>query len=106
LPGTAANDNRRVKQGSDYYRDLVSGRSRGFWAGLQRGGLRALSLPYSGLTRGRNWLYDHGWKPSYQALVPVVSVGNLTLGGTGKTPCVEHVARFYRLLGRRVAILS
>jgi tetraacyldisaccharide 4'-kinase len=36
----------------------------------------------------------------------VVSVGNLTLGGTGKTPCVEYVARFYRTLGRRVTILS
>jgi tetraacyldisaccharide 4'-kinase len=35
-----------------------------------------------------------------------VSVGNLTLGGTGKTPCVEYVARFYRDLGRPVAILS
>jgi tetraacyldisaccharide 4'-kinase len=38
--------------------------------------------------------------------VPVVSVGNLTLGGTGKTPCVEYVARFYRQRGVRVAILS
>jgi tetraacyldisaccharide 4'-kinase len=38
--------------------------------------------------------------------VPVVSVGNLTLGGTGKTPCVEYVAGFYRDLGHSVAILS
>jgi tetraacyldisaccharide 4'-kinase len=38
--------------------------------------------------------------------VPVVSVGNLTLGGTGKTPCVEYVARFYRRHDLRVAILS
>jgi tetraacyldisaccharide 4'-kinase len=38
--------------------------------------------------------------------VPVVSVGNLTLGGTGKTPCVEHIARFYRAKGWRVALLS
>ena len=38
--------------------------------------------------------------------MPVVSVGNLTLGGTGKTPCVEYVARFYRDLGVQVAILS
>jgi tetraacyldisaccharide 4'-kinase len=38
--------------------------------------------------------------------VPVVSIGNLTLGGTGKTPCVEYVARFYAQAGRRVAILS
>jgi tetraacyldisaccharide 4'-kinase len=38
--------------------------------------------------------------------VPVVSVGNLTLGGTGKTPCVEYLARFYRERDVRVAILS
>lgn len=38
--------------------------------------------------------------------MPVVSVGNLTLGGTGKTPCVEYVARFYRGLDLRVAVLS
>jgi tetraacyldisaccharide 4'-kinase len=56
--------------------------------------------------RGRNWLYDSGWKRSRRATVPVVSVGNLTLGGTGKTPCVEYVARFYRALDLRVAILS
>src|SRR5262249_26736647 len=36
----------------------------------------------------------------------VVSVGNLTLGGTGKTPCVEYVCRFYRDLDLRVAVLS
>src|SRR5205823_9863977 len=33
-------------------------------------------------------------------------VGNLTLGGTGKTPCVEYVARYFRARGRRVVILS
>src|SRR5262249_5942270 len=42
----------------------------------------------------------------HRAPVPVVSVGNLTVGGTGKTPCVEYVARFYRQLDRRAAILS
>lgn len=36
----------------------------------------------------------------------MVCVGNLSLGGTGKTPCVEYVARFYRELGIAVAILS
>jgi tetraacyldisaccharide 4'-kinase len=36
----------------------------------------------------------------------VVSVGNLTLGGTGKTPCVEYVARFFDNQERRVVILS
>jgi tetraacyldisaccharide 4'-kinase len=56
--------------------------------------------------RWRNRLYDRGWKRSFTAAVPVVSVGNLTLGGTGKTPCVEYVARFFRNQDRRIAILS
>jgi tetraacyldisaccharide 4'-kinase len=56
--------------------------------------------------RLRNRLYDHGWKRSQRVAVPVVSVGNLTLGGTGKTPCVEYVARLYRDYALRVAILS
>ncbi len=38
--------------------------------------------------------------------MPVVSIGNLTVGGTGKTPMVEWVARWYRQRGIRVAILS
>lgn len=56
--------------------------------------------------RLRNGLYDLGWKHSQRVGVPVISVGNLTLGGTGKTPCVEYVARFYQERNRRVAILS
>src|SRR5437868_5145833 len=51
-------------------------------------------------------MFDRGWRRTEAAPVPVVSVGNLTAGGTGKTPCVELVARFYRDLDRRVAILS
>src|SRR5262249_25007278 len=46
-----------------------------------------------------------GWFRVHKAPVPVVSVGNLTVGGTGKTPAVEYVARFYRGLDARVAIL-
>jgi tetraacyldisaccharide 4'-kinase len=63
-------------------------------------------LPYGWAVGARNWLYDRGWKRSHRALVPVISVGNLTTGGTGKTPCVEYVARFYRQEDWRVAILS
>jgi tetraacyldisaccharide 4'-kinase len=56
--------------------------------------------------RLRNGLYDGGWKRTHEVPVAVVSIGNLTLGGTGKTPCVEYVARTYRQRGIRVAILS
>jgi tetraacyldisaccharide 4'-kinase len=56
--------------------------------------------------RLRNVAYQRGWLRSERVGAPVVSVGNLTVGGTGKTPFVEYIARFYRALDRRVAILS
>jgi tetraacyldisaccharide 4'-kinase len=90
----------------EYYLNLIRGRRRGPWAALQRAGLWLLSKPYDWATRLRNRLYDRGWKHSHWAPVPVVSIGNLTLGGTGKTPCVEYVARYYRGLGLLVATLS
>lgn len=90
----------------DYFHDLVSGRSRGVWPRVERGGLRLLGAPYGWAVRLRNRLYDAGWKRQQRASVPVISVGNLTLGGTGKTPCVEYVARFFCERDKRVAILS
>jgi tetraacyldisaccharide 4'-kinase len=89
-----------------YYRELISGRSHGFWPNLQRAGLRVASVPFGWVTWLRNRLYDSGWKRSHRVAVPVVSVGNLTLGGTGKTPCVEYIAGLYQRHGKRVAILS
>ena len=88
------------------FQDLVRGRRRGFGPALARLGLTAASVPYGTAVRLRNRLFDAGWKARHRAAVPVVSVGNLTLGGTGKTPCVEYLARFYRDRGFRVAILS
>lgn len=90
----------------EQYLNLVDGSARGPGMTLLRGGLWLASIPYGWATQLRNRGFDHGWKRSWQAPVPVVSVGNLTLGGTGKTPCVEYVARFYRQLNLRVAILS
>lgn len=57
-------------------------------------------------TGSRNRFFDWGWKPSHKAAVPIVSVGNLTLGGTGKTPCVEYIAGIFREHDFQVAILS
>jgi tetraacyldisaccharide 4'-kinase len=90
----------------DHYLNLIAGRRRGPLASLERAGLWLLSVPYGWATQIRNRLYDRGWKRSHKALVPVVSVGNLTLGGTGKTPCVEYVAGYYRRQDLLVAILS
>jgi tetraacyldisaccharide 4'-kinase len=89
-----------------FFLSLVRGERRGAGPWLLRLGLWAASVPYGWASRGRNWLFDRGWKKSHAANVPVVSVGNLTLGGTGKTPCVEYIARFCRSLDLRVAVLS
>lgn len=85
---------------------LIRGERRGFLPALARLGLWALSLPYGLGVRVRNRAFDWGWKKSVAAPVPVISVGNLTVGGTGKTPCVEYVARFLRDRDVRVALLS
>jgi tetraacyldisaccharide 4'-kinase len=85
---------------------IISGSRHGVAAALLRTVLRLLSWPYAAVVLVRNWLFDVGWKKSFKADVPVVSIGNLTLGGTGKTPAVEYIARFYRRQERRVAILS
>jgi tetraacyldisaccharide 4'-kinase len=90
----------------EYYRGLVSGEHAGWVPGLMREGLRALSVPYGWAVRLRNSGYDAGRLRRHRADVPVVSIGNLTLGGTGKTPCVEYVARFFAERQLRVAILS
>ena len=90
----------------EHFLALIRGDKRGLWPALQRLGLRGLSLPYGLGTRWRNWLFECGYKKTHAVAIPVVSVGNLTLGGTGKTPCVEYIARFYRERDRRVAVLS
>jgi tetraacyldisaccharide 4'-kinase len=55
--------------------------------------LRPLSAIYSSLTRARLTAYRRGWLSVSKLPVPVISVGNLTTGGTGKTPLVDWVCR-------------
>src|SRR5262249_46669594 len=85
---------------------LIDGQSRGAWPTVQRAGLRLASLSYGWGVCLRNRWFDRGWTQTHRAAVPVVSVGNLTAGGTGKTPCVEDVADWFRRRAFRVAILS
>lgn len=88
------------------FQELVSGRRRGASAAVLRAGLRAAEGPYAWGVRLRNWRYDIGRAEIHSVGVPVVSVGNLTLGGTGKTPFVAWLARWFRQRSVRVSIVS
>jgi tetraacyldisaccharide 4'-kinase len=65
-----------------------------------------LAGPYAGLARLRRWAYRRGLLRSHEADVPVICVGNLSAGGTGKTPMVAWVVRYLRQRGRKPAILT
>lgn len=67
---------------------------------------RPLSPLYSLAMRLRERLYRRGVLQSYQLRVPVISVGNLTLGGSGKTPLVQYLARQLQERGYHPAIIS
>ena len=56
--------------------------------------------------RVRNLAYDQAWLSTTRAELPVISVGNLSVGGTGKSPMVAWLANYLRRRGVRVAILS
>ncbi|MFO1006808.1 MAG: tetraacyldisaccharide 4'-kinase [Planctomycetaceae bacterium] len=86
--------------------DIVSGRRRGVGASLCRAGLSVLSLGYGGVTGLRNLAFDHGWRESTRVAAKIISVGNLTAGGTGKTPTVAWVVRTLQGLGAAPAIIS
>jgi tetraacyldisaccharide 4'-kinase len=88
------------------YLRLIRGESHGPVAWAARSALGLAAAGYRVGVAVRNLTYQRGWRTTHCASVPVVSVGNLTLGGTGKTPMVEYIARWYRARGLRVAILS
>lgn len=72
--------------------------------------LRLLLLPVGALywvvAQTRGWLYSVGALRRRSFDAPVLCVGNITVGGTGKTPIIEHLARLLLSAGWRVAIVS
>ncbi len=91
----------------------LEGWVRRWWqgeAGLPGGVLSLLAAPAEGIFRSvvsvRNRSYERGWAAQHGAPVPVVSVGNLTVGGTGKTPMAAWVARALVGMGAAPTILS
>ena len=86
--------------------DVILERRYGKRAALLRWLLYVLSWLFRGIVQSRLWLYRHRFLRERSPGCLVISIGNLTVGGTGKTPVVEKFARTLQDGGRRVAILS
>ena len=88
------------------FRELISGNRRGLVPGVMRCVLTGLSFFYRLAVSARNRAFDLGLFKTHRAQVPVVSVGNITTGGTGKTPLVAFLTRWFGDKGVRVVLLS
>ncbi|MCA8925488.1 MAG: tetraacyldisaccharide 4'-kinase, partial [Planctomycetes bacterium] len=85
---------------------LLRGERRGVGPALARALLAACAALYALVVRARNWAYARGLLRAHAAPLPVISVGNLTAGGTGKTPLVIALAQALLARGLRVAVLA
>jgi tetraacyldisaccharide 4'-kinase len=90
----------------DQFRMIISGRRRDAGASVARALLRLASLGYGLAVRIRNAMYDAGILKAHRVDALVICVGNLTTGGTGKTPLVAWLTRHLQAKGLRVAILT
>jgi len=86
-----------------YLYNLITDKENGFGSCLIKGFLFILSIIYGLAVRILVFFYR---KDLCRINCKVISVGNITLGGTGKTSLVEYIARYLQTQGRKVAILS
>ncbi len=89
-----------------WVKDLLSRPALGWVSRLGLGPLAAAAWVYGRVQAVRRWAYRRRLLPSWRAGAPVISVGNILVGGTGKTPCVEAVCRMLLDAGRRPAVIS
>ena len=89
-----------------YILEVILGDRRGYRASAIRGALFGLSKVFAGAVKARRFLYNVRILRDSTLGVQVIAIGNLTVGGTGKTPVVEKFARELKDQGRNVAILS
>ncbi len=90
----------------DDFRKLVSGQSTGLGAALLRLLLEVAASGYSIIICLRNFLYSKRWLKAHRADAAVISIGNITVGGTGKTPLVIWLCRFLQQKEIRCAVLT
>src|SRR5262245_56281188 len=88
------------------WRRVIGEERPGGWVPLARAGLSLCAAGYGVGQRAYRATYDRGWVRVTRLSCPVVGVGNLTLGGTGKTTTVTWLARRLQAWGQAPAILS
>lgn len=88
-----------------WHRDKIR-ESRGFAAAVLRGVCGLAEWPYARVVAARNRAYDERRAVIHRVAAPVISVGNLSVGGTGKTPLVAWLAQWFLDRGVRVALVS
>ena len=83
-------------------------RLQSIWYGGRKPGLmlRALSVLYGAVVRMRRAAYRHGWLRVHRVGVPVIVVGNITVGGSGKTPLVIALVEYLREQGWSPGVVS
>lgn len=89
-----------------WFTDLISGQKKGVFSDFLRGTLWGFSKIYGLGVRIQNLSYDLGIRRIRKAPVPVVSVGNLTTGGTGKTPICAWLGNWFRAQGAKPGFVS
>ena len=89
-----------------WYRNVISGERAGALPAILRGIFAVVSWFYTLIVVVRNFLYDIRIFKAHRLSVPVISVGNITTGGTGKTPTVIMLAKELQRLGMRPAVLT
>ena len=91
---------------SAYWRAMANSTSSSLLGRLILALLIPLSLPYALIQRLRAGMYRSGILTTRRLPRPVISIGNITVGGTGKTPVTAYIARLLMAQGLKVAVLS
>lgn len=84
---------------------ILSGEDRSVGASLVRAGCAVAEPFYRAGVAARNAMFDRGWRGPVDLGRPTISVGNITTGGTGKTPMVIEIVNRLRAMGARPAVL-
>ena len=87
------------------YFEIISERKKGVLPAVARAALVTLSVPYARLLASRNWYYDYLANATWLDR-PCISIGNITTGGTGKTPVVAWLVETFKWSRHKASLVS